>query len=324
MPSLAGRIAVAALALLAAGTCPPPAPSGPPRQDPATAAACGACHQDIHREWLDSAHARAFTDPVYQQALRGRPRPEFCHNCHIPDQVLDRLGNKPRARAGQHADGVGCAACHRRGERIHGPFGAATDAHPSVQDPAFTERGSLGLCGSCHGTRIAGVEPLARDFETSGLLEQGKSCIGCHMPGLERHLAVDPDSGQPVGERRRGRSHALRGPGDAEFCASAFAFAARRAGDRLVVEVGNEAGHRVPGLDLRRFALRFLQVDARDATLHEHPFTVSTENPLLVRETRRLELPLQAGTVAVRIQVDHQFAGRTVARVLDVRLELRP
>ena len=30
---------------------------------------CGECHQDIHKAWSESAHARAVTDPAFQALL---------------------------------------------------------------------------------------------------------------------------------------------------------------------------------------------------------------------------------------------------------------
>ncbi len=323
--------ALACLCLWATGSPDAPAavathPQDPQAARPAAAADCGRCHQAIHDEWRASAHGRAFTDPVYQAALKGRARPELCHGCHIPQNVLDRLGQKPRPRADHHHDGVGCVACHARGEAIHGPFGAATDAHRSVKDPVFGDQGSTALCSSCHATAIADVLPLARDFAEAGLQAKGKSCVGCHMAAVERPLAVDPATGAAAGPARHGRSHALRGPGDPLFCAEAFALTVAAHGAGLRLRVRNKAGHRVPGLArLRAFVMRFRVVDGGGRTLHELPFTVDGDNPLLVGETRILDLPRPDGAVAVLATVHHRFGDTTRGgtQVLDERLEIR-
>lgn len=298
------------------------APPADPCQGPAEAAHCGTCHKAVHDEWRGSAHGRAFTDPVYQRALKGRERPELCHNCHTPARVLDRLGKMPKVRTDHVEEGITCVSCHRRGEAIHGPFGAETTAHASVQDAAF--QGSSALCSSCHGTRIADVLPVAKDFEAAKLEQQGLSCTGCHMPQLERALAVEPGTDKPSGPVRRGRSHALLGPGDPAFCAKAFAFAVKVHQGRVRVQIGNEAGHRIPGLiGLRSFPMKLRLLDEKGACLHEQPFTISSDNPLQVQEVRFVDLPQPKGTVSLQVLVDHVFDGRTVARVVEQTLEVR-
>lgn len=288
-----------------------------------TAAACGRCHQTVHSEWRDSAHARAFTDPLFQKELARRTAPDRCLPCHVPDSVLDRLGQMPRARTADRADGIGCAACHRRGERMHGPTGAATPAHPTVADPAFLRRGSVGLCSGCHDLRIADVLPLAREFHAAGLLDDGESCIGCHMERVQRAAAQDPTSGADSAPVRGGRSHRLLGPGDAEFCATAFLVRVERDARGQVLVVGNGAGHGVPGLArLREFTVRWQWLAADQKVLGTDSFVISWRDRLLAEEERRVRLPATNPAIALRVQVDHHFAGRHVATVLDRTLEL--
>jgi hypothetical protein len=205
---------------------------------------------------------------------------------------------------------------------VHGPFDVQTEAHASVQDPVF--QGGVALCSSCHATRIADVLPLARDFEAARLDQQGLSCTGCHMPQAERALAVDPESGKPVGEPRRGRSHALLGPGDAKFCSKAFTFSVRQQPGRIRVQIANEAGHRIPGLaNLRAFAGKLRLLDQQGASLWEQPFVINSDNPLFVQETRIVDLPPVKGTASLQVLVDHIFDGRTLARVVEQTLEVR-
>ena len=105
--------------------------------DPNAAATCGKCHKDHYDEWHGRSHANAWVDPIYQAELKTKSKPESCHACHIPSEVLKRLGKKPEVRKELLDDGVGCVACHKVGDTIHGPFGAKTDAHPSEKDAVF-------------------------------------------------------------------------------------------------------------------------------------------------------------------------------------------
>jgi hypothetical protein len=288
-----------------------------------TAADCGQCHREIHAEWQRSAHATAFTDPAFQQELRSRQRPERCIPCHAPQSVPERLGRMPRARSADPHEGITCVACHRRGEQILGPFGAATEAHDSAADPTFQGAGSTALCSGCHDLRIADVLPLAREFAAAGFGADGRSCASCHMPAVTRPLAVDPASGAATGPARAGRSHALLGPDDAAFCQQAFEFRVEQRGKATLVHVANTAGHGVPGLVARRvFAIALRQLDAAGRVLHEQTVRISGDNRLLVGEDREVQICRQPGAVRVAVQVDHYYLGKLLATLVQQELPL--
>lgn len=52
-----------------------------------SAARCGACHPEEHREWATSIHSRAWSDPYFRIDWAFDDRQVICKNCHIP---LDR------------------------------------------------------------------------------------------------------------------------------------------------------------------------------------------------------------------------------------------
>jgi hypothetical protein len=221
----------------------------------------------------------------------------------------------PAPRQEDRHDGVDCECCHRVAAGIAGPFGAATEAHPSVRHPSFSLQGSISLCESCHDTTIGPVRALAREFRASGLAERGRSCVGCHMERTLRPIAQDPRTGRPDGPERDGRSHAIRGPGDPEFCASAFKIAVVRIGDELELSIGNRAGHRVPGLTLRRFPLQLVQLGANGDPLSMHQVTIAADNPLFVRETRRFRFPLARRAVRAETVMIHELSGTEIAEL---------
>jgi hypothetical protein len=143
------------------------------------------------------------------------------------------------------------------------------------------------------------------------------------MPALDRAAARDPATGAAAGAVRRGRSHRLLGPADAEFCASAFTLRVEHAGGRNWLLLGNGAGHGVPGLArLRAFPVRLTLLDAAGQGRGAVAFSISSDNRLLADEERRIALPAAAGAVALRIEVDHVFAGRKLAMVVDQTLRL--
>ncbi len=289
------------------------------------AASCARCHQAIHDEWRGSAHARAWSDETYQAALRECREPTLCHGCHVPEGVHGRLGRPPRARSEDLHDGVGCAACHVTRSGIAGPFGAdAGDAHVSLEHPAFDEAGSLALCASCHDLEIGPVLPLARDFRAAGLADRRKSCIGCHMPRVERAVANAPGSDTASGPVRDGRSHRLRGPSDPEFAASAFKLRVATDASRPLFEVtlGNRAGHRIPGLLTRAFEFEILALDANGKSIGPATvLTIDADNPLRVAETRRFHVPRPERAAKVRVIGRHRHGDADPVGFLDEELE---
>ena len=266
---------------------------------------CARCHADIAREWAVTAHAHAWIDPVYRKALEDKRRPESCHGCHIPTPLLqepeERFGKKPLPRAADEEAlelGIGCNACHAGPEgAIHGPFGAPTEAHASVQDARFQGTGSNALCGACHRTSVGPVIGVAKDFEEAGLEARGMSCAGCHMQAVERPLGTD--AAGAATEARAGRSHALQTPRDASFLAQAFALEARREGGGAVLAIRNRAGHRVPGLVGRRMVFAVAALDAAGAVLGEVEHTVDETAYLPLAGVVSLRLPGEAAALRV-------------------------
>jgi hypothetical protein len=319
--------AILAGAILPIVSAVPPAPRAAlPRQDaardPDAAETCGTCHTEIYREWKGRAHANAWTDPLYQRSLADKEKPQVCHGCHIPGPVLEKLGQKPTTRKTHLEEGITCVSCHKLGDKIQGPFGAETDAHPSEKNPVFTDKGSVALCSGCHDKKIGPVLPLAKDYEEAKIAETGETCVGCHMPAVERHLAISIATGKPTGEARKGRQHTVLGPGDVEFCAKAFALDAERDGKDVVLSVENKAGHRIPGLTLRKFAVAVRQLDAKGSELGQDQVEISAENELKATETREFRFAAKEGAVKVSIEIDHYLDGKKVDRVKAQQFDL--
>lgn len=291
-------------------------------QGPDAASTCGMCHTEIHAEWKDRKHGLAWTDPIYQAAMQQKTRPQLCHSCHIPGSVLERLGTRPRIRDRHLEEGVTCVSCHKKGNAQQGPYGSDTLAHLCEKNEAFSFAGSVTLCASCHSTKIEDVLPVAKDFIDADMASKGKSCIGCHMPEVERQMSVSLSTGNPIGEVRKGRSHALLGPSDIEFVATAFGFAASRRDENLVLSISDLAGHRIPGFQLRTFPVDVRQLDGDGNELRADQLVISDENALQAAETRDFTFPLADGVAAVEVQLHHHLEGERVATILTVKLDV--
>ncbi len=45
---------------------------------------CGGCHEDIYREWAESMHAQAWSEPYFQVDFKFDGAQQICLNCHTP------------------------------------------------------------------------------------------------------------------------------------------------------------------------------------------------------------------------------------------------
>src|SRR5438477_380303 len=89
-----------------------------PEQIP-TAAYCGKCHEDAHREWRESAHANSFRNPFYIKNVnliimsKGIEYTRHCEGCHNPPALFTgALSKDSTVNRGFDEDGVTCMVCH--------------------------------------------------------------------------------------------------------------------------------------------------------------------------------------------------------------------
>ena len=280
------------------------------KPNPDSSQNCGLCHTEIYQEWKATVHARAWTDPIYQAAIKDRPRSELCHKCHKPGPVLERVGHQPKPREALVEEGVQCIACHKLDGKMHGPFELQTDAHPTEKSALF-QSDSVSLCRSCHDTKVGPVLAIAKSFDKGKFKDEGKTCSSCHMAEVERPVAVQIATGQPAGPARKSRSHRVLGAGDKELLAKAFRWTASRETEQVVFHLGNDAGHQIPGLTLRRFRLVCRLLDKGGKEVAKGEITFSDENPLLERETRdapKVKAPADAHAAAV--ELEYSFDGK--------------
>jgi hypothetical protein len=290
----------------------------------ADAEACAGCHAEIAAEWEASFHRQAWTNEFFQAAYADEPR-ESCRNCHAPL----RRSDEPAGIAAEQ--GVSCAVCHVRGNRILGTGRTRGGPH-RVQRVAGMDRS--GFCAGCHQfdfpadlARERGLEatnePMQDTYEewrASHFAEDGVECQDCHMPEVRG------------ADGRRHASHAFPGSHDPAMLSRAVEveIEAHREDDRVVVEarvVPAGVGHSFPTGDLfRRVELRIEGDDPADAHVvafarefADRPERLPNGELTFVRReradtrlpppgfgppsTRRFELP--ASTMSVSWSLDH-------------------
>lgn len=213
----------------------PMAMTVPDGLDSLRAGECGQCHPEIYKEWQQSMHARAWTDPYFQVDYVFDGSQQICLNCHTPlenqqenlvlgfedkERFQPVLQPNPAFDAQLQQEGVTCAVCHVRDGMITGPYGDTDAPHPSRYDPAMTS--GMGICRKCHVVsgkrwdtffRLPPCGTVAEITED----EPGReiNCVKCHMPAVTRPISNDSDP-------RPGRMHLWKGGHDRNMVRNAL------------------------------------------------------------------------------------------------------
>jgi mono/diheme cytochrome c family protein len=182
---------------------------------------CGACHQQIYREWSVSRHAFAQISPTflaYQGTLVKLTKGtlgDFCERCHTEvgmtngEPILTSNSNRSKVAM----EGITCVVCHRIPEAygkitgrlplepgdirnpVYGPrkgdeLKRVLDSH--ADNPPKTHREARLLeqvsqpefCGRCHDVRLVNgirFEDLFSEYKQTPAAKRGETCQSCHM-----------------------------------------------------------------------------------------------------------------------------------------------
>ncbi len=252
-----------------------------------SAKACGQCHREIYDEWKESMHGRAWTDPYYQVDSLFDGSQQICLNCHTPlvnqqrglvlgfrdrDKFDPILAPNPEYDAALQDEGVTCAVCHIRNNRIVGPFKTELAPHDVEYDPNMSQ--GIKPCLRCHvvaGKRwdtFYAIPPCGTvaEIEKGG---QEIDCIGCHMPMVVRPAAAGAAD-------REGRRHLFQGGHTPERVVQALQVEHKLENDELVVTLTNEgAAHYLPtGTPDRHLTLELRLLGSNGEVLAEKVYTM--------------------------------------------------
>ena len=280
-----------------------------PRLEDVSGLDCLACHAEIGEEWRSSGHGIAWQDELFHKELREvrRSQRERCYGCHAPEPLAAAgWPERPAVREHDRHLGVHCIACHLGpdGQTILGPHGIETVAHLTAKSEQLSPNGEL--CISCHSTTIGPVIGIAKDYVATDQAEVD-TCIDCHMPYTTGPIANDPDGERSYPERRR-RSHRLESPRDPEFLARAFRLELTRdEKDRISLNIGNRAGHRIPGTTRRKITFKIELFDSVGDLVEEAEHTIDHRAYLPVDD--ELELSLRRDGVRAEVTITHDTEG---------------
>ncbi len=211
---------------------------------------CADCHPAIYAEHEQNTHGRAFFDREARLATRGFRRDD-CIRCHTPRPVFETgIGMTPMQRWTDLEEGNTCMSCHGRAGVDYASFVGGADCKTAF-DP---DVGTVSSCATCH--RIAGTPDQWSRAEHGKLA--GRVCIDCHMPLVERPVAVGTAP-------RLVRSHTFPASSNEAQLRRAYAYDAQVTGNEVVVRITNKGvGHNFPTANRQRGVESLVVVRDRD------------------------------------------------------------
>jgi HEAT repeat protein len=259
---------------------------------------CASCHPAIYAEHEQNTHGRAFTDEEVRLAT-GRFSQADCIICHTPRPVAETgLGMNPIRRQYDLEEGDSCMTCHWKQGYDYASFAGGAQCKDAF-DPRVGEVESCASCHRNHGT------PYQWAAAPNGK-ESGRVCIDCHMPLVERPVAV--------GEKPRAvHSHVFPASRSESQLRRAYAYTAAIDGDEVIVTIKNKgAGHNFP-TELKQRAVESLVVVrddagkeiARSRMTFRDPYKraygltlpVNTQIPSAQKRVHRVPIAVASGTV---------------------------
>lgn len=212
---------------------------------------CKSCHPAIWREWEKSMHAQAWSDEIYQAAVKQvANREKSCDPCHAPEPILvTGIGKMPKLRTVQRESGVSCLVCHldSNGAMQGPPASAETNFHANITNPIY--KSPTKLCATCHGQPSVPEHDQVSSFLESSFATEKKSCATCHMPVVNRVQSIASY------ERIKGRKHTWLGSRSVSQLKNAATLKVEFANKKATLVLQNRAGHLLPGGTLRIIVL---------------------------------------------------------------------
>ncbi len=132
---------------------------------------CNRCHQEEVMEWNDTAHAHAYSDPIFQREWEAQGSPDVCLQCHTTgfeistgnfsfSQVSCEMCHGPGGDMNVNSSAQFCSRCHS-----YSHFPTYEEWLESEHSHAEVE------CVGCH-------DPMSLELKTEDTVEL---CLGCHV-----------------------------------------------------------------------------------------------------------------------------------------------
>jgi len=167
---------------------------------------CGDCHIDIYEEWVNSTHAKSYTNEEFRVSTNDYEY-KFCLGCHIPETVFttkatdtsseEYVKEEIKPRSHNLEEGVNCHSCHLTADcTLAGPH-SGMGPHPIEKKEGLYRKSEF--CGKCH------IDTF-KEYMLYAVSDQDKTCQDCHMPAVKRKLLQD-EPWQRLHVKKEGKAH---------------------------------------------------------------------------------------------------------------------
>ena len=158
---------------------------------------CGACHEDIFKQWSSSIHSQASSDPAYVknvtllESLKGISATRYCEGCHSPVALLTGAlspGGKHGGIKGTKPfhEGVGCMGCHGIDSAVH-TKGVGSYSYDPNNGYLFPNSQSQ-VATAIHNFLIRINPNQHRDLMSKDILKSPKLCATCHEQFMDKSM----------------------------------------------------------------------------------------------------------------------------------------
>ena len=269
---------------------------------------CAKCHADVHSEWKESAHAKSWSNPVFQAAIKERDdQGESCARCHAPGALIESgFGNIPEARPHDREVGVNCFTCHVMGNRYFGPH--KSKGHGGIKKTA--EFSKAVFCISCHGQPEIRPEHDQGTSFLAGPSAETSSCQHCHMPTLRRKMVTNKKiKAKFLSGIVDCKLHVFRGAREGKIVAGCAELELSFEDEGLVAQVTARTGHAFPASSGRKVILEISQYDPQGKVLsvEEREWSFPGEgNYLRPDQAVATTVEIAAGAVSAKARLIHR------------------
>jgi tetratricopeptide (TPR) repeat protein len=157
-----------------------------------SASYCGHCHQDVHRQWRESAHANSFREPFYLKNVelliknKGVEHSRHCEGCHNPIALFSgALTSGSKVARPFDDEGVTCMVCHSI-QKIQNTSG--TGSYVMGQPAVLVDENGAPVAGEVSFSQILAhpkqhSRAVMRDFYRTP-----EFCAACHKAAMPESL----------------------------------------------------------------------------------------------------------------------------------------
>lgn len=281
---------------------------------------CGKCHVEIYQEWLNSDHAKAYTNDHFRQATNNYSF-EDCLSCHAPQPSA--TDNPAITRTINRDEGITCVSCHLEEGKLSGPIEPTGKVapHPIGVNPDFYKNSRL--CGKCHQGEFA-------EWKNADAVDK-MSCQHCHMPQVTRKVT------QPTGGISNiivaFEHEVLQKKHDFSIVSfeteiDIISIEAKKINSTVIVTIKNNLPHSLPTGDFgfRVLILKILAADSRGnlTVIDQRELVKELNSAMPALSKLSLELKTPADTVSIRVQLTRQsYESDKVIKLADMEMSLQ-